>query len=57
MTTVSKAEMMKYALEKLSVVAKMYSPPELRAVLMLYGEEIDRLRAELNELRSKIEKE
>jgi hypothetical protein len=47
--------MMRHALGKLSVMAKMYSPVELQAVLVEYGAELDRLRAEVNDLRSKIE--
>ncbi len=48
-------EKMSQALGKLSAMAKMYLPADARAALLAYGEELDRLRAEVSELRSKIE--
>lgn len=50
-------EKMRAALGKLSAMAKMYTPADVQAVLLEYGAELDRLRAEVNDLRSKIEKE
>ncbi|QGZ37761.1 hypothetical protein IP92_02929 [Pseudoduganella flava] len=48
-------EKMRAALARLSVMVKAYFPDDLRAVLLAYGEEIDRLRAEVDELRSQKE--
>lgn len=46
---------MSAALSKLGVMVKAYFPDDLRAVLLEQSEEIDRLRADVNYLRSKIE--
>jgi hypothetical protein len=45
------------ALDSLSVFLRAQFPRELKSALLEYGTELDRLRAEVNELRSKIEKE
>jgi hypothetical protein len=42
------------ALAKLSAMVSMYFPAELKKVLLDQAQEIDRLRAEVNELRSQI---
>ncbi|MTV36271.1 hypothetical protein [Duganella radicis] len=46
--------LMKAALGKLSAMAKMYVPADIQSALLEYGAEIDRLRAEVIDLRSKI---
>lgn len=45
---------MQAALSKLSMTVQLYFPTALRQVLLDQAEEIDRLRAEVNQLRSKI---
>ena len=47
-------ERMSKALQALTGMVKMYFPDDLRAVLLEQSEELDRLRAEVNELRSKL---
>jgi len=47
-------DLMHAALAKLSAMVKAYFPADLRAALMEYGKELDRLRAEVDELRSKL---
>jgi hypothetical protein len=48
-------EMMRAALAKLPAMVQMYFPKEAKAALVACGEEIDRLRADVDELRSKIQ--
>jgi len=48
-------ERMNAALKKLGVMVKAYFPDDLRAVLLEQSAELDRLRADVNNLRSKIE--
>lgn len=48
---------MQAALSKLSLTIQMYFPAALKQALLDQAAEIDRLRAEVNELRSKIQKE
>lgn len=45
------------ALAKLSAMVSMYFPAALKQALLDQAAEIDRLRAEVDDLRSKIEKE
>jgi len=44
------------ALAKLSAMVSMYFPAALKQVLLDQAEEIDRLRVQVDELRSKIDK-
>lgn len=48
--------MMKATLDSLSGMVRAYFPHALIDALLNYGKELDRLRAEVNELRSQIEK-
>jgi len=48
---------MAQALSKMPMFIRAQFPRELTGVLLDYGTELDRLRAEVNDLRSKIEKE
>lgn len=48
-------KMMSTALGSLSAMVKAYFPGAMKSALLAYGEELDRLRAEVSELRSKIE--
>lgn len=48
-------DLMHTALRRLSAMVSASFPGDLKAALLAYGEELDRLRAEVNELRSKIE--
>lgn len=50
-------ELMERALNDMSAMQKLYLPAGVKCALLAYGQELDRLRAEVNELRSKIEKE
>lgn len=50
-------EMMRKAIATLGTLAKAYVPAAVLNVFLEYGTELDRLRAEVNDLRSKIEKE
>jgi hypothetical protein len=50
-------EKMARAIASLGMVAKTYVPKAVLDVFLDYGAELDRLRAEVNELRSTIEKE
>lgn len=48
-------DLMQAALAKLSAMVKAYFPAELRAALIEYGTELDRLRVEVEQLRSQME--
>ncbi len=50
-------EQMQNALSSLSAMVKAYFPGAMKSALLAYGEELDRLRTEVSELRSKIEGE
>ena len=50
-------EKMRKAIAALGTLAKAYVPKAVLDVFMDYGAELDRMRAEVDELRSIIEKE
>lgn len=48
-------EKMRAALTRLSPMVKMYFPDDLREALLTQSAEMDRLRADVNDLRSKLQ--
>jgi hypothetical protein len=50
-------EKMRRALGRLSTMVNMYFPEELRAALLEQSAELDRLRADVNDLRQQLKKE